>query len=214
MKLITHLRGSTLMKLITHLALLALLSGSCGGTELHTAAETGDLGRVRTIIESGEIVNSRDSNGATPLHVSAESGQIDVIKALLAAGADKNVLHEQKDMTALQVATQNGQAEVVSELLHAKAKVNARSKEHGMTALHVYVSSGVDDVSILDMLLSSGAKVNAKDFNGVAPLHLAVYTENKVAVERLAGAGANMNVRLPTLCVLPPAKSVCMRTPF
>ena len=120
-----------------------------------------------------------------------------MLKALLAAGADKNVLHEQMDMTALQLATKNGQLEVMAELLDNKAKVNARSKEHGMTALHVYVSSGLEDLAVMDLLLKSGAKVNAKDFNGVAPLHLAVYTENNAAIERLSSAGANMNVCLP-----------------
>ena len=103
----------------------------------------------------------------------------------------------------LQIATKTAHAEVIKELLAAKAKVNARSKEHGMTALHVSVSSGHEDMEVhgiaMDLLLKAGAKVNAKDFNGVAPLHLAVYTENTVAVELLGAAGANMNVGPPPL---------------
>lgn len=43
-----------------------------GMTDLHHAVQTGDLGLVKSLIESGASVNPRNKNGQTPLYYAAE----------------------------------------------------------------------------------------------------------------------------------------------
>lgn len=58
-----------------------------GRTELHYAANQGDLAQVRSLLASGAQVNLADDNGWTPLHFAAQADSVGVSEALLAAGA-------------------------------------------------------------------------------------------------------------------------------
>jgi ankyrin repeat protein len=63
-------------------------------TDLHFAAQEGDLARVRQLLADGRSPNAFDELTKTPLHYAAEKGHIDIMRVLLAAGADVNA-HEE-----------------------------------------------------------------------------------------------------------------------
>jgi ankyrin repeat protein len=63
-------------------------------TDLHCAAQDGDMTRVRQLLADGRSPNAFDELSKTPLHYAAEKGHIDIMRVLLAAGADVNA-HEE-----------------------------------------------------------------------------------------------------------------------
>ena len=63
-------------------------------SDLHFAAQDGDMTRVRQLLADGRSPNAFDEISKTPLHYAAENGHIDVMRVLLEAGADVNA-HEE-----------------------------------------------------------------------------------------------------------------------
>ena len=57
---------------------------------LHNAARRGNLNRVKTLLNQGVPVNSRNEGGYTPLHYAAYSGHLSVVQELLKRGAHVN----------------------------------------------------------------------------------------------------------------------------
>jgi hypothetical protein len=67
-------------------------------SDLHFAAQDGDMTRVRQLIADGRSPNAFDELSKTPLHYAAENGHIDIMRVLLEAGADVNA-HEEARST-------------------------------------------------------------------------------------------------------------------
>jgi ankyrin repeat protein len=63
-------------------------------SDLHFAAQDGDITRVRQLLDDGRSPNVFDDISKTPLHYAAENGHIDIMRVLLEAGADVNA-HEE-----------------------------------------------------------------------------------------------------------------------
>jgi ankyrin repeat protein len=79
------------------------IPGFCG--EIHDAAKTGDLVRVKALLKDNpELVSSRDGPDDTPLHVAAQQGHKDVAELLLAKKAEVNARDKHGD-TPLHVAS-------------------------------------------------------------------------------------------------------------
>ena len=71
------------------LLVLVLLTPACGGTALHQAAESGDVAKVKRLLEHGEAdAAARDEDGRTALHWAAQAGKAAVVTRLLKHGAD------------------------------------------------------------------------------------------------------------------------------
>ncbi|HSP92019.1 MAG TPA: MBL fold metallo-hydrolase, partial [Vicinamibacterales bacterium] len=80
------------------------------------AASTGNLGRVRALVEAdAALVSARNPNGFTPLHAAALYGQRATAEYLLAKGADPNAVAKHSG-TPLDVAYEAGQTEFVAWL--------------------------------------------------------------------------------------------------
>lgn len=62
-----------------------------GQTELHRAAQKGDLAMARSILESDpDQIHGKDRNGWQPLHEAVHSGHTELAKLLISHGADVN----------------------------------------------------------------------------------------------------------------------------
>ena len=131
------------------------------------AAASGDIRRLRTLLDRGANINGRDDRdyrwGMTPLMCAAEEGHLRD-KKLLRRGAKVNL----KDRRCF-------------------------GEGGGYTALHYAISS--EHVSIVDILIEAGADVNAVTQDGTGtPLMQAVSKKSKPIVDLLLKAGADPNV--------------------
>lgn len=146
------------------------------------SAIRGDVNTVKTLLDKGVDVNTRDMDGNTALDFAAGEGHLEVVKVLLDKGADVNVKGKMLGFTPLMTATRHGHEEIVKILLDKGADVNAisgavtfswtsfdgSSSESGVrggwTALIIAAQEGNAD--IVKVLLQKGADVNIKDVNG------------------------------------------------
>lgn len=91
------------------------------GPDLRQAAETGDIPRLRALLEVGGDIDARDAAGRTALMVATLHRQATAVDLLLAHGADPNAADAQ-GRTALQAAEADDQRAIVAALRRAGAK--------------------------------------------------------------------------------------------
>jgi len=106
---------------------------------LFGAAESGNVAMVKTELQRGVDVNTRDNVfGLTALHYAAHAGHREVAQFLLDAGANVNVTSRQADVTPLHIAVCQGHIDVVELLVEKGAHVNA-ADDRGYTPLDMAV---------------------------------------------------------------------------
>lgn len=82
---------SVLKRAIWVLACLLLFTLlSVHADELHSAAVSGDMARIRMLLKAWANFNTKNKDGWTALHVAALAGQVVAIDVLLRAGANVN----------------------------------------------------------------------------------------------------------------------------
>ena len=94
---------------------------------IHNAARSGNLNRVKTLLNQGVPVNSRDQYGYTPLHNAAYiSGNLSVVQELLKRGAHLNP-RTNTGRTPLYLAALAKHPHVVHALIRAGVNPKYRS---------------------------------------------------------------------------------------
>ncbi len=161
-------------------------------TALMMAAKAGVSGCVQAILDAGADANARNFEGWTALMWAAGKGDVISVNALIAAGADVNSETEAdwqgESWTALRAAASES-LDVVKILISARAKVRAL----GSAALRSAASAG--KVEIVELLIASGADVNARNANGETALMKAVASGRVECVKILINAGAELNAK-------------------
>jgi ankyrin repeat protein/uncharacterized membrane protein len=137
--------------------------------ELVEAVKSGDLARVKQLLEKGADANTRTKYEYTPLHYAAEKGYLDVVKALISHGASINA-RTYFGVTPLHLAADKGNIDVIRFLINRGADVNSRDRK-GNTPLHYSVLAGLTNV--VKLLLENGADPSIRNINGQTPLELA-----------------------------------------
>jgi ankyrin repeat protein len=178
------------------LFLFAVLSWSslAFGDPIHSAAEKGDLTKVKALIaQDPSLVSSKDKMGMTPLHMAARNDHKDVAEFLLASGADVNAKDSNGAFTPLDLALSSYHyMDVVTLLIDKGADVNARSGQ-GLSALMETAMRGQKDAAAL--LLAKGADVNAADSKGNTALLWALLLGHADFARTLVDANADVNAR-------------------
>ncbi|CAM9425723.1 unnamed protein product [Lampetra fluviatilis] len=142
-----------------------------GNTLIHIAAMCGHPDTALMFLKKGVPLLMPNKAGAVCLHAAAARGHVTVVKALLLKGALVDALTRDK-RTALHIAVQNCKPPVVQMLLGFGAQVHLKGGKAQETPLHI-AAQVKEGEKVADMLLKSGADVNAEQENGETPMHIA-----------------------------------------
>lgn len=158
----------------------------CGcATSIFQAAESGDAGRVRVLLQAQpNLVDAMDARTLTALHYASSEGHARVVKTLLERGGDANA-SALGGVTPLFVAAAGGHADVVTLLLEARADPDARTP---WNPLRVAASEG--HPRVVEALLAGGADPEG---HNVPPLMAAAAAGSVEIMELLVKAGAKIN---------------------
>ena len=156
---------------------------------LYLPALTGDLNRIRLLVDSGAAVNKTDNvSGQTALISACESGRLKVAEYLIGHGADINH-YDKKGRTALDYACSRNDADIVDYLLNQGAKIE-KSRNDGGTALGVACHNG--SLAVVKLLIKRSVDVNNSGRCGWTPLMCAAAGGNVDIVRCLVEAGAEL----------------------
>lgn len=136
-----------------------------GRTALHDAASHGKASAVALLTGAGVPLDAQDHEGHTALHEAVAKGHDEAAAALVAAGAQASV-------AVLSTAALQRNSRILAVALGAtNVDVKGRDSD-GRTALHAaaYALSWES----AELLLSSGAEVNAVDNSGKSAMHWAL----------------------------------------
>ena len=169
--------------------------------ELHEAALSGDVDRVKALLAAGADADAIDSSGDTALLWAAVKGHTAVAQVLVLVGqasVDKQDPTSQSHLPLVQAA-QKGYVEIVRLLLMAQADPHANNGE----ALELSAERGHSEV--VELLLAAQADPNCKSGRFTVagidpdayrrPLTIAATNDHISTVRLLLAAKADANVR-------------------
>lgn len=186
---------------ISALCLAALLgAGSSaaaqGDARIVSAARSGDVSAVRTLLRQRANVNAPDAEGMTALHWAAHRNSEELVRLLIGAGANPNA-GNRYGVKPLHEAATVGNAGIVEALLKAGADPNAIYGE-GETPL--MTASRAGSIPVVRTLLAHGAHVNAREaWRGQSALMWAAVEDHAEVARVLIDAGADVNARSVTI---------------
>jgi ankyrin repeat protein len=163
-------------------------------TPLHYAVERDHKEIVELLIEHGaEITN---------FHLAVYVGSIDKVKVFLGQGIDINA-KGYRGKTAIDIAMSNGHIDIASLLIDKGAKasfltkmrVNMARQERRPVDLSLLTAAQNGEQQKVKVLLDQGADINAKDDQGMTPLHLAAQEGHKEVVEFLLSKDADITAQ-------------------
>jgi ankyrin repeat protein len=171
---------------------------------LVSATWNGDLALVRALLDLGANPNGRVPGGATPLHMTSHHGRVELAEVLLEHGAAVEARDEIYDASPIGWANERGQltlrehlldrtkdvfdlaawarSEQLARVLRANPELASARRAGGRTPLHHLEVAGTRGADAIDLLLRSGADLQAKTADGRTPLD----TQTSMAAEEIA----------------------------
>lgn len=147
---------------------------------------------IRLLLENGARVDAAGDHPRSIMSDALSSGNPEVIRLLLAAGAKADP-PSRHGPSALQSAVDSGKIELVSIVLEeTESDVNYRNADSGETPLMSAAANGT--ASIIEMLLSRGAKIDMPDNHGRTALHFSAGKGNLETLETLLKHGADREI--------------------
>ncbi|CAH1774233.1 unnamed protein product [Owenia fusiformis] len=161
-----------------------------GSTLMHIASEYGHPDTAMLFQKKGVPLHMPNKSGAVCLHAAAKRGHNSVVKSLLQKGAC--VDSKTKDnYTAIHIAVQYCKPLVVQTLLGFGAEVEIKGGKERETPLHI-AARVKDGDKCADMLIKSGADVNAVKEDGETALHIGCREGNLRMVQTLLEEAADL----------------------
>lgn len=149
-----------------------------------------DAERTRLLLEAGADACARNRCGRTTVSLLARHNNVESLRLLIAAGADVCEVDED-GCTPLHHAVLWGSVELAAELLAMGLDVN-QSDSMGRTPV---MHARGDDAALIQLLLQTGADVNARNEQGSVLAHLWGLSEE--VSQMLYAAGARYCADIP-----------------
>lgn len=177
-----------------------------GRTVLHWAVWSGNKKVIRLVVmaigrtipnpaaqwqamEARCLSHEGGRDGTTPLHLASERGHVEVAAGLLKVGVSADLV-DGYEHTALDLAVDANNEEMVAALVWGGAEINAAANSMWHAPLHRAVLN--NNLAMCEVLLREGARVDAHDQNGEAPVHTASRKGFGRIISALAAAGADL----------------------
>jgi len=167
---------------------------SCGAqiAEVHEAARTGDLARLKELIgASPELVNAIGEDNDTPLHSAAVMGKMNAVLFLIEKGAAINARNT-TNQSPLFYAAYAGHAAIVDTLIGRGAQFDYQDAR-GFAPIHFAARQG--QLAVVELLVSKGAAFDTRGYQGKTPLHFAAMEGRTEIVRFLVARGAKLDTR-------------------
>lgn len=162
---------------------------------LHAAAAAGDVSKIKALAEGADL-NARDGNGRTPLMVAAFLRRHDAARALIAAGADLNLL----DNDRYDVLTISG---VIDDPVMVKIAIDSGANTRLITSRYdgtaLIASAHLGHVEVVRHLIAGKAPLDHVNNLGWTALIEAIVlgdggANHQAIVKDLIAAGADVNI--------------------
>jgi len=160
-------------------------------------ADNTDTSTAEKLLSAGANVNVVDKNGASPLYLACKRGKTEFVKLLLSHGANPNI--GTTDNYPIHAACRGHHYDSVKLLLDYKADVNVLDSAC-RTALHHTLESethnnGDSDkrTVLVQLLLDTGANVNAPSENGETPVYIACSKGLESIAKKMLECGAKVD---------------------
>ena len=162
--------------------------------QLIEAAARGELALVKTLLDQGADLNTKDEYGRTALTEAAGRGDLETVRLLLDKGADLNT-NASSGWPALTEAAGRGDLETVRLLLDKGAPVDAKDRNGSTALMQAAVHGPKGRPEVVRLLLDKGVDLNAKDKQGWTALMWGVWYSRPGVVEPLLDNGADVNAK-------------------
>ena len=146
---------------------------------------------IAALLDFGADINYSNSVGRTALHFASSSGSVSVVQLLLHGGANVE-RRDSSGRTPMWCSMENGHFTVARSLLRHGANPNERFGLSDRTPLHWSASRGQED--FVELLISSGADVNAQDNGGLTAAHIASWSGHTGVLRKLLQADAKTDM--------------------
>lgn len=155
-------------------------------SELFETIRSGELDKLRALLQGGADSNCSDEEGLTALMLAANIGKLEMVEALIEAGANVNAT-DALGWTALMKAIFNydmnrGFPEIVSVLIAAGAEFENQIT-YGTRPL--MLAAGYGQAGVIDVLLAAGVDVMATNEGGFTARKMAEYKDYVEVINQL-----------------------------
>jgi ankyrin repeat protein len=128
-----------------------------------SACQSGDTGKIISLIEAGESPNSVDAHGYTPVVLALLIGRLSAVKVLFGFGADLSIV-DGNGGNILHVAAKEGNIDAINWLLDNSSIDIDSTNNHGSTAALFAMWSVWDyRLKIVMLLVERGALLSIVD---------------------------------------------------
>jgi hypothetical protein len=162
--------------------------GADGEAPLHVAARRWDVAMIELLLAHGADLHRRRADGHTAYALAELYGNRAVAERLRAAGA-----HESLSPLEQFVATCARGDRAAFAMLDADPSLRTALQPQHHLLLHRHAESG--NAPVLEIMLACGFGPDARDGDGVTPLHRAAMGGHPDAVRALLDGGADINAK-------------------